>query len=45
VVHLAFSSNAGGFEQDTSMMHFPLSLQLLGFDGKQVGLTELVDGL
>ena len=45
VVHLSFSSDAGGFEQDTPMMYFPLSLQLLCFDGKEAGLTELAECL
>jgi hypothetical protein len=27
------------------VMHFPLGLHLLGFDGKQAGLIRLVQGL
>ena len=45
VVQLAFSRYAGGFEQDASVMHFPLGLQLLGFDGKPARLIRLAEGL
>src|SRR5258708_30425683 len=45
VVQLAFSTDAGGFEQDASMMYFPLCFQLLGLDGSQARLTGLATGL
>ncbi len=45
VVQLSFPSNAGGFKQDAPMMHFPLCLQLPGFDGQEARLTGLADGL
>ena len=45
MVQLAFARNAGGCEQDLSVMHFPLGLYLLGFDGKQARLIRLAEGL
>jgi hypothetical protein len=41
VVQLAFSGDPHGFEQDAPVMHLPLSLQLLGFDGEEAGLSGL----
>jgi hypothetical protein len=37
---LSLSSNAGGFEQDAPVMHFPLCLQLVGFDDKEARLLR-----
>jgi len=46
VAQFAFFSTAAGFAQDLPMMHFPLCLYLLGFDGMQARLTGLLpDGL